>query len=102
MRRQKVTLPVSLKPMRWGAPDGSARGHFKPNGRPVVGAGSRILTPNWRSSEPTWAARLFVGFNVGDTPTYEMDDLIQIVRRVRREQGAESTSRPSSTQLQWL
>lgn len=92
MRRQNVTLPVSLKPMRWAAPDGSAKGHFKPNGRPVVPASSRLLTPNWSSTEPTWAARLFVGFNVGTTPTYEMEDIIKIVRRVRREQGAPEDS----------
>lgn len=76
--------------MRWA--HGSERGVFKPNGRPVVPNGSKLLTPNWRSTTPTWAARLFVGFNVGETPTYRMDDLIQIVRRVRKEQGSPEDS----------
>ena len=89
---QKIALPVSLHPFRWKSPGGHASGFFKPNGRPVVPRQSKLLKPNWRSKDPTWAARLFVGFNVGETPTYEMDDLIEIVRRVRGEQGAPEDS----------
>src|SRR5262249_44059384 len=39
------------------------------------------------SEEGVLAARLFVGFNVGDVPTYDVDDLVRIVRSVRDQQG---------------
>jgi len=91
-RKTTIALPVSLKPIHWKAPDSDTRGRFRANGRLQVPKRSQFLTPNWRSSEPTWAARLFVGFSVGETPTYEMDDLIQIVRRVRNAQGVAEDS----------
>lgn len=33
-------------------------------------------------------ARIFVGLNVGQTPTYDIQDVMRIVKRVRKKQGA--------------
>jgi hypothetical protein len=41
---------------------------------------------NWRSDD-TLAARIFVGFNVGDEPAYRLDDLVDLVGEIRRAQG---------------
>ena len=81
-----LTIPANLRQTSWGSPDGKSRGTFKPNGRPTVRTRNN-LKPNWRSSEPMWAARILVGFSVGHEPVYNMDDLIRIVRRVRDKQG---------------
>lgn len=90
-----LTIPANLRQTSWGSPDGKSRGTFKPNGRPTVRTRNN-LKPNWRSSEPMWAARILVGFSVGHEPVYNMDDLIRIVRRVRDKQGIPRT-RASST-----
>lgn len=65
-------------------------GFFTPNGKLTATRGGRDrLTPNrvlWSSTDPMYAARLFVGFNVGATPTWKMQDAIDIVRRIRSRQ----------------
>lgn len=43
-------------------------------------------------SEDTWAARIFVGFNVGDETVYDMDDLVEIVQAVRERQTGSPAS----------
>lgn len=88
MATQKIAIPATLSRSRGAAPDGSYRWDFRPNGRPAVRKNSRLLTPNWRTTEAPWAARLFVGFSVGDKPVYDMDDLITVVKAVRQRQGA--------------
>ena len=40
----------------------------------------------WKSPKPLYAARLFVGFSVGQKPTWDIDDLISIVARTRKKQ----------------
>lgn len=53
------------------------------------------LHPNrtrWRSADPMLAARMFVGFNVADEPTYSIDHLIGVVRDARTLQGREPSS----------
>lgn len=88
-----ITLPMNLLRTRWYNPNGSRGGAFRPEGRLTVPRNSRILTPNWSSKAPVWGARLFVGFNVGHAARYKMDDLIKIVKRVRRAQNkAEDSS----------
>lgn len=48
---------------------------------------SRRTNPErWRSQD-TLAARIFVGFNVDDAPTYNLDDLVDLVGELRRQQG---------------
>ena len=63
-------------------------GSFAPNR-------SKALARNlkrWSSKEPMGAARVFVGFNVGETPTYKLSDLVPIVREVREEQTGDPSS----------
>lgn len=85
-------IPANLRPSSWTRVDGR---HcvFQPHGR----RGQVGLFPNrqvWESDE-TWAARLFVGFNVGPRTVHDMDDLVAIVRAVRERQ----TGNPSSSFL---
>lgn len=71
----------------WKAPHGP--GSFRPNGKLQIVGNRKNLEANpaaWESEEGTLAARLFVGFNVGDKPTYTVDDLVSIVRGVRERQ----------------
>lgn len=70
-------------------------GSFRPSG-PVRqhGRTNQLGAIAWRASE-TIAARIFVGFNVGDVPTWTIDNLIELVLRMRQLQGAN----PSATML---
>jgi hypothetical protein len=80
-----VTIPANLRTFTWASPDGRSNGKFVPNGR--VRVGRNFVTPNWRSSEQMFSARIFVGFNVGHDAVYSMDDIIPIVKEVRIKQG---------------
>jgi len=85
---RKIAIPATLA-RAWGrSPSGAYKWDFKPNGRPKTPSDCCLLRPNWRTTEAPWAARLFVGFNVGDEPTYSMDDLISLVKAVRKKQRA--------------
>jgi hypothetical protein len=68
-------------------------GSFSPNAKRVGhGTGGGRLAKNitrWSSKEPLQAARLFVGFNVGDQPVHSMSDLVDLVSD---EQGGETGS----------
>jgi len=72
-------------------------GWFEPNGPlRVYTSTSAELRPNrelWSDAEPLHAARIIVGFNVEDKPRWDLDDVVDIVRRVREQQ----TGNPSST-----
>jgi hypothetical protein len=60
--------------------NGKLVGAFMPNG---------ALRPNkklWGTKDPVQAARLFVGFNVGQDPTWSMGKLMELVKRIRAEQ----------------
>src|SRR5262245_1785574 len=78
-----IVIPVDTREAVWTGPDGRVRS-FRPSGK----RRSEGLIPNRRtwSSKETWAARLFVGFNVGHDTVWEMDDLVAIVRTVREAQ----------------
>lgn len=87
----------------WRAPNGRG-GSFQPQGRLVfVGDRDALDLRNnprgWSRKkrgeegyQPTLSGRLIVGFNVGGVPTWEMDDLIKVVRdireRVHKKEGA--------------
>jgi hypothetical protein len=58
----------------------------RPNTERVIGAAPRP-NPLDDFSGDNWAARLFVGFNVGDTPTWDLDDLMAIAQDIRKQQG---------------
>lgn len=89
---KNITIPADLRsPVNFNA------SRFKPNKGSDFGFGYKkhaYLTPNsWHSAEAPYAARLFVGFSVESVPTYDMDDLIKIVKSVRKRQiGAPDSS----------
>ncbi len=88
---------VDLKQRAFYGRNGRITGWFKPSGkRTYRGRGARkTFTANRVAfeSEPLDAARLFVGFNVGQKPTYRMNDLMAIVQAVREDQvGAADAS----------
>lgn len=69
-------------PLRW------SRGSFRPHGR-IQHYGPRPLRRNARvglGDTVPLAGRLIVGFNVDDEPRWEMEDAIEIVKRVRQQQ----------------
>lgn len=74
----------------WGFGKGRG-GSFRPQGR-LHHVGGEHNPTEW-SSKKVLSARLVVGFNVGEQPTYEMADLMRIVERVRRSQSGN----PSAT-----
>ena len=71
----------------WGGPRGGA---FRPQGK-LSHHGPRPNPELWSSTE-TLAARLFVGFNVGKEAVWSVDDLIEIVKRVRLEQIGDASA----------
>lgn len=86
---KSIIIPANIrKRATWKAPDGRG-GSFTPNRESPKLAYKQhpYLTPNsWDSEADVWAARIFVGFSVGQRPKYNIDDLIRIVKRVRRAQ----------------
>jgi hypothetical protein len=61
--------------------NGQVAGWFRPTG---------AMRPNrrtWAQHDPVQAARLFVGFNVGERPAWTVETLIGMVREIRQEQG---------------
>lgn len=85
-----LVLPTDNRAAWWSKPDGW--GVFRPNGRRSV-HGYRPNPKTWQGGKETWSARLFVGFNVGADTVWTMNDLIEVVRRVRQKQSGD----PSST-----
>lgn len=75
-------MAVNIGRREFAKPNGKLVGWFRPTG---------ALRPNrtaWSSEEPMQAARLFVGFNVKDVPTWSMGELVGMVKEIRKEQGA--------------
>lgn len=86
-------LNANTRATGWSHPNGW--GEFRPNGRKTFHGNKDHFTRNargWSAGNETWAARLFVGFKVGDVVMYEMKDLIEIVRVVREEQTGDPSS----------
>jgi hypothetical protein len=79
---------------RWASPNCKEQGSFTPSRENPSLIGVLPNPVDWESEE-TWSARVFVGFNVGLTPTYGIEDLIAIVKEVRKKQ----TGLPDSTFL---
>ena len=59
-------------------------GIFHPVGR-LKRQGAHKNPPSWET-DVVYAARLFVGFNVDEHPTYTLDDLVKLVKKVRDAQ----------------
>jgi hypothetical protein len=83
-----MRIPCNPGPHHWAGPHG---GCFRPAG-PIHkiddGALAGFLDGYAWSSRSTLSARIIVGFSVGDTPTWDIDDLIPIVQEIRLAQGA--------------
>lgn len=87
-------IPANTRAHHWKTPEGS--GSFRPNGpKTLAGRRTKANPELWSTDEPVYAARLFVGFNVGGAPQWSMDDLVTLVERLRRDQGR----RPDSSFL---
>jgi hypothetical protein len=90
-------IPIDIGFASWGGPNA---GSFRPNGKlHFHGDRSawdkvRFLSDNpirhggktGGKNKDVWAARLFVGLNIGPTPRWSADDVIKIVRDVRMDQ----------------
>lgn len=85
-----LTIRANPGPLYFG------RGSFLPHGSVRVHdlSYSRRMRMNPREllSTDTYAARLVVGFKVGDRPTYNIDDLVEIVTAFRKAQGKPDAS----------
>lgn len=66
-------------------------GSFRPRGR-LREVGKMRHNPAAWSSKDTLSARLFVGFNVDDKPTYSLQDLIELVGDFREHQNKAGAS----------
>jgi hypothetical protein len=60
---------------------------FKPRGRLRVYEHGAMSNPVERLSGGGWGARFFVGLKVGRQTKYKIEDVIAVVRRVRKAQG---------------
>jgi len=97
-------IPSKLpKQFSWRAPDGKQEGTFRRNPgsfKCAYKAGDRLYATRdnptaWRSKGPTYAATLYVGFSVGDKPTWTMKQLVPLVKKIRKQQ----VGHPDSTFL---
>ena len=78
----------------WRSPDGRESGSFEPRGKFSFAyeSGRTALNPrlNPRLSgimnKPVLSARLFFGFGEGPNPSWSIEDVLPIVKRVRKEQ----------------
>ena len=83
-----ISIPADVSEASWSGSKGKFSGKFNPQGKFIIADASKIRNnPEfWNDTDPMFAGRLFVGFNVGDHPKYTMEDLTRIVKRVRIEQ----------------
>jgi hypothetical protein len=80
-----MRIDADIRTAHWVGP--KHHGSFRPNGKLLVEGREAIANPHtWDAKGPIWAARLFVGFNVGNKPRWNVDDLMKVVRRVRKKQ----------------
>ena len=87
--------PFDNRSFHWNPPKPHASGSFRPQGRLQKHGDESWVKKNpgtW-SSTRTVVGRLFVGFSVGQTPTWAMDDLVNLIERVRLRQ----TGNPSAS-----
>lgn len=66
----------------------SQGGVFRPEGDLLAHTEKKVrMNPVRYTAETTLSARLFVGFNVKDKPTFKLDDLVDFVFEVRKKTG---------------
>jgi len=86
-------IPADTRRADWEHAGGA--GSFRPNGKLQLHSVSEFVKnpQTWKATgTAAHAARLFVGFNVGGEPTWKIEQLIALVREVRRTQGAREDS----------
>jgi hypothetical protein len=85
-----IAIPVEITEATWCSPDGKFSGRYNPSGKfGFAYDDPKIVRSNpewWSDTEPLYASRIFVGFNVGDRPTWTMEDLVRLVKSVRLRQ----------------
>lgn len=91
MPRRPITVPADFGAAHWRSPSGP--GSYMPNGQ-LESHGQRYRSnpPAWDSEEPLWAARLFVGLNVGAKARWRPADVVRIVKRIRTDQTGDPSS----------
>lgn len=57
-----------------------------------------VRNPHAKYDGKTYAARLFVGFNVGAKPKWKLDDLVELVQRERAQHEVAPADSPGDTQ----
>lgn len=77
-------IPADTRAHSWRATDGR-RTSFRPNGKQHY-VGPHLNPATWSTRE-TWAARFFIGFNVGQETRWGIDHVVELVKRVRALQG---------------
>jgi hypothetical protein len=85
-------IPCDTRSITWRNPhDRGVRGTFRPRGKIArYGDADADFFSNpeaFSTKAPLWSGRLLVGFNVGDQPTWTVDDLVRVVRQAREAQG---------------
>jgi hypothetical protein len=78
------TVPADTRAHSWRSPRGR-RSSFRPNGK-LHHVGPRLNPAAWSTRE-TWAARFFIGFNVGQETRWSLEHVVELVKRVRAAQG---------------
>jgi hypothetical protein len=87
MPSKYTVVPADTRRFSWKNPRGDV-GFFQPNGS-LTRVGDDDLAENptgWSSRSPIYAARIFVGFNVGPKPRWSMTNVVRIVKRIRKKQ----------------
>lgn len=84
-------IPINPRAVAWRG------GSFRPNGKTItVNVGRRARrNPFDDLGEGMLSARLIVGFNVGERPTWKLKDLVEFVKKDRLKRKAD----PSATFL---
>jgi hypothetical protein len=83
-----VSIPADTRRFAWRGRSGDS-GSFEPNGRLGLVGERPNLRENrtgWSSKTPIYAARIFVGFNVGPKARWTMDDVVRLVKKTRTKQ----------------
>jgi hypothetical protein len=83
-------IPANTGLHAWRGKSKKHTGHFRPKGKIQLVGNDQSFHKNpreWESTDPMLAARIFVGFNVGQEPRWTINDLIPIVESIRQAQG---------------
>lgn len=74
-------IPCDTRTCRWNG------GSFRPTGRLLTFGTASENPAKLQPKRALWSARLFVGFNVGGQPRWDIDDLARVVFAERKRQG---------------